>query len=67
MTIRMKALDSFYDDDVKHVHGKTEFDVESETKAAYFEEKGYAERVTTKAAPKPDNKMKPAASNKARG
>lgn len=65
MAIKMVALDSFYADDVKQVHGGAEFEVGSEARADELAKKGLAERVgDVKAEKAPANKMAPAPANK---
>jgi hypothetical protein len=68
--IRMKAVDSFYADDLKQVHGGAEFEVETEARAKQLEERKLAQRVVggeeAKAAPAPDNKMAAEPANKTR-
>ena len=50
--IRMGATDSFYADDVKHVAGGTEYEVDTEARAAERERAGDV-RVTKAASPAP--------------
>lgn len=43
--IQMKALDSFYADDVKQVSGGSQFEVATEARAKTLEDRGLAVRV----------------------
>lgn len=73
MAIKLKALDSFYADDVKQVHARSTFEVDSEDRAKQLVERGLAERAggskkeaaaSNKAEPAPENKAEPVPENK---
>lgn len=65
--MKLIAKDSFYTDETKHVHGKSEFEIESDDAANDLIKKGLAVEATDenrKALLAPKNKAEPAPKNK---
>lgn len=65
--MKLIAKDSFYTDETKHVHAKSEFEIESDTAANDLIKKGLAVEATDesrKALLPPKNKAEPAPKNK---